>query len=172
MYNNLVLGATVAIALASCMTPASNPDRRNPMNEALAITYIDAVVKGDIKTMEELLTDDYRGYGPGIADSVNKVKEIENWKRNMDSLYVSIKYDRYGTLSTRVDSGRVAGDWVFDWARITLNYKSVEPPVTFWSHAVFRIKDGKINLSRVFYDRHDILRQRGYKLTPPTSTMN
>jgi ketosteroid isomerase-like protein len=170
MSNNLPLTALVVIFLSACMSPESRQHARDPVNEALVKAYVDAQLKADLQGMEDLLADNYRGYGPGIADSVNKTIELTNWKRNMDSVFSSIGYDRYGTLSTHVDSGRVAGDWVFDWALVTLNYKSGEAPVKFWSHAVFRIKDGKINLSRRFMDRYDTLRQRGFILTSSDST--
>lgn len=164
MNGNLPFTALVVIVLGACMSPESQQHARNPVNEALVKAYVDAVIKADMQGMGDLMADNYRGYGPGIADSVNKTTELANWKRSTDSVYASVEYNRYGTLSTHVDSGRVAGDWVFDWAQVTLNYRSGEPPVKYWSHAVFRIKDGKINLTRRFMDRYDILRQRGYTL--------
>ncbi len=41
------------------------------------------------------------------------------------------------------------------------------PSTTFWWNGVFRVQDGKIQMSRGFFDVNDILVQQGFKITPP-----
>ena len=164
-----ILALILAIIVAACMAPPTNNGGRNMDNEAIIVKYTDALINGRVDEMATYLADSYKVYGPALGDSTDKAAEINGWRRNWDSLYTSINYDRYAILSHHVDSGRVAGDWVFDWGVVTLNYKAGKTPVTFWWHGVHAVKDGKITLSRGFYDVNDILVQRGFTVAPPPS---
>jgi hypothetical protein len=162
-----VFALILAVVVAACMQPPSTNDGRNLSNEAIVVKYADALVNGRVDEMGTYLADNYKVYGPAMTDSATREQELQGWRNNWDSVYTSISYDRYAMLSTHVDSGRVAGDWVFDWGIVTLNFKSGKTPVNFWWHGVHRIKDGKIDLARGFYDVNDILVQRGFTVTPP-----
>lgn len=165
--------AVVAMAIASCSSPPpvvnENMYERNPANEAVVKKYIDAIVHGTLGAMDTLLADNYMGYGPATKDSTNKADNIAGWKHEWDSVYSSITYNRYAMLSVHIDSGRVAGDWVFDWGKATLNYRTGKTPVNFLFHAVYKMKDQKIIQETDFFDVNDILVQRGFTVTPPAA---
>ena len=163
-----IIPAIVVVLLTlMCCTPHANQDLRNPENEALAIKFIEAVLKPDFEVIEGFLSDDYKEYGPAAKDSVDRTTAIANWRKAWEEKYSSMTYDRYGTLSTTVPKGRVAGDWVLDWGKWTINYKDGRPSVTIWFHAALRMKDRKINRQRNFYDTGDIMGQQEFSFVPP-----
>lgn len=170
IINRVIIPATVVVfmGLAGC-TPHENHDQRNPKNEALVIKYFDAALKPDFETLEEFLSDEYKLFGPAVKDSVDRATFLASWRKSWDEEFSSMTYDRYGTLSTTVEEGRVAGDWVLDWGKWTIHYKNGKPPFTVWFHAALRVKNGKINRQRNFYDVSDILQQQGFKFVPPVS---
>ena len=120
--------------------------------------------------MDSLLADNYMGYGPSVNDSVNKADAIKNWKYNAENLYESIKYTRHQNLAVTVKEGEQAeaGDWVSNWAYLTIKYKDGRGPVNVWVNAVYKIENGKIARSRTFYNEADVLRQLGYTNVRPT----
>lgn len=157
----------IVIGIASC-TSNENMVQRNPANEAIVQKYFDAVLKGDLAGMEALLADNYVEYGPAVKDSMDRATSIAEWKKSWEG-FSSIEYDRYAMLSSNVPEGRVKGDWVFDWGRITANYKNGKQ-VTFDGHWVFKIENGKIAQQNNFYNVADILGQMNYTFTPPSDS--
>ena len=159
---HLTLFAILSIFLFSC---TSTSDKIKTENLALAKKFLHAVETSDVETMSSLLSDDYRGYGPSVGDSVNKEEALKNFKYNADNLYKSITYTRFQNIAITVKEGEEAepGDWVADWAYLTITYKDGRGPVNIWVNAVYKIKDGKINLSRTCYNEADVLRQLGYE---------
>jgi hypothetical protein len=119
--------------------------------------------------LNTLLADDYKGYGPSVGDSVTKKEALDNWKYNAENIYESIKYSRYQNIALSVPEGEQAeaGDWVSDWAYLTIKYKDGRGPVHVYVNAVYKVKDGKIMHSRAFYNEADVLRQLGYEFTKP-----
>jgi hypothetical protein len=160
----LLLIATICIGLFSCTSSALKKEKENL---ALAQKYMKAVETKNASAMDSLLADNYMGYGPSIGDSVNKKEAIDNWKYNAENLYESIEYTRHKNLAVTVKEGNAQGDWVLNWALLTLKYKDGRGPVTVWVNAVYRIENGKIVLSRTFYNEADALRQLGYSIVPP-----
>lgn len=157
----------IAISIVSCSTN-ENTVQRSPDNEALVQKYFDNVLKGDLTAMEGLLADNYKEYGPAVKDSMDRATSIAEWKKSFEE-FSSVEYDRYAILSTTVPEGRVAGDWVFDWGRVTVNYKNGKQ-VKFDGHWVFKVKDGKIIQQNNFYNVADILGQLNYTFTPPSDS--
>ena len=157
----------IAIGIVSC-TPNENTVQRNPDNEAIVQKYFDAVLKGDITTLESLLADNYKEYGPAVSDSMNRETSLNEWKKSWEQ-FSTITYDRYAILSSTVPEGRVKGDWVFDWGRVTANYKNGDQ-VKFDGHWVFKIANGKIVQQNNFYNVADILGQLKYTFTPPSDS--
>ncbi len=160
----LLLLATICIGLFSCTSSALKKEKENL---ALAQKYMKAVETKNAAAMDSLLADNYMGYGPSIGDSVNKKDAIDNWKYNAENLYESIVYTRHKNLAVTVKEGNAQGDWVLNWALLTLKYKDGRGPIQVWVNAVYRIENGKIVLSRTFYNEADALRQLGYSIEPP-----
>ena len=129
---------------------------------------MEAVETNNVAIMDSLLADNYMGYGPSVGDSTNKTNAIENWKYNAANLYESIKYTRHQNIAVTVTENDEAdaGDWVSNWAYLTIKYKDGRGPVNVWVNATYKIENGKIVRSRTFYNEADVLRQLGYTMQP------
>ena len=161
-----ILLIAVCSSIISC---TSSADKTKSENLAIAKRYVEAVETNNIAAMDSLLADNYMGYGPSVDDSTNKENAIKNWKYNAENLYESIKYTRYQNIAVTVtaDDEATPGDWVSNWAYLTIKYKDGRGPVNVWVNAVYRIENGKIVYSRTFYNEADVLRQLGYKSVMP-----
>ena len=156
--------AAICISFLACTSPA---EKKEKDNLAIARKYMEAVETKNVTVMDSLLADDYIGYGPSVGDSTNKEDAISNWKDNIESLYESIEYTRSKELAVSVTEGEAIGDWVLNWAYLTIKYKVGNEPVHLWVNAVYRIENGKIVQSRTFYNEADVLRQLHFMITPP-----
>ena len=167
-----ILSLCIPVALIGMISCNQAPKANNAMgdqNKATVDKYIQAVSSGDLTTMGDLLADGYKGYGPAQNDSTDKAKSLAGWKTNWDSLYSSIKYNRITAQNLSIAEGNGKGDWVLEWANITLNYKDGSPSATFPFHAAYQVENSKIVFSVVYYDLAGILRQRGYTFVPPAA---
>jgi hypothetical protein len=160
----LILITAAGFLLFSC----SGSGKTETENLAIAKKYMEAVESNNIAVMDSLLADNYIGYGPSVADSTNKADALANWKYNAENLYESIKYTRHQNIAVTVKEGEQAdpGDWVSNWAYLTIKYKGRENPVHVWVNAAYKIENGKIARSRTFYNEADVLRQLGYTMEP------
>jgi hypothetical protein len=159
---HLMLFAAISISLFSCTADA---DKKERASLAIANKYMEAVETNNPAIMDSLLADNYMGYGPSVGDSTNKKDAINNWKNNSANLYESIKYTRHQNIAVTVKDGEQAeaGDWVSNWAYLTIKYKDGRGPVNVWVNAVYKIENGKIARSRTFYNEADVMRQLGYE---------
>jgi ketosteroid isomerase-like protein len=160
----LIVLATIIISLFSCTSSALKKEKENL---AIAQRYMMAVENKNAAAMDSLLADNYIGYGPSVGDSTNKEDAINSWKYNAENLYESIEYTRYKNIAVTVKEGEAIGDWVLNWAYLTLKYKDGRGPVHIWVNVVYRIENGKIVQSRTFYNEADALRQLGYTIEAP-----
>ena len=160
----LILLATISISLFAC---TSSADKKEKANLAIAQKYMKAVETKNVALMDSLLADNYIGYGPSVGDSTNKEGAILNWKDNVENLYESIQYTRHKEIAVTVKEGEAMGDWVLNWAYLTIKYKVGNVPVNLWVNVVYRIENGKIVQSRTFYNEADVLRQLRYTIDPP-----
>jgi hypothetical protein len=80
-----------------------------------------------------------------------------------ENLYDKIEYTRTINIAATVKEGRHPGNFVSDWASIKITYKDGQGPIFLHMNAIYRIQDGKINMSRTFYNEADALRQLGYE---------
>jgi hypothetical protein len=158
----LIFLTAISIGLFSCNSASS--DNHKTENLAIAKKYMEAIEANNYALMDSLLADKYMGYGPSVIDSTNKADAIKNWKYNAENLYESIKYTRHKELTTTVTEGEAIGDWVLNWAYLTIKYKDGRGPVNLWVNAVYRIENGKIVHSRTFYNEADVMRQLGFKM--------
>jgi predicted ester cyclase len=142
-----------------------------PVNEGegqinIVYAYIDAVLNKDFTAMDTMLAPNFMAYGPAVTDSVNKSQEIDSWKKEWAETYDSITYNRITTVFKHIDSGNFAGDWVSDWANITLKYKNGKT-AKFGLNEVYKVVNSKIVLSSAYYDAAGIMKQLGYTFVPP-----
>jgi len=162
----LIILAAISIGLFSCNSGTT--DKNKTENLAIAKKYMEAVETNNAAIMDSLLADNYMGYGPSVSDSINKADAISNWKHNAANLYESVKYTRHQNMALTVGEGEQAdpGDWVSNWAYLTIKYKDGRGPVNVWVNAVYKIENGKIARSRTFYNEADVLRQLNYEMVP------
>ena len=139
----------------------------NTDNISVVERYATAVQSKNVDSMEALLSDDYMGYGPSFSDSINKADAIKNWKYLVANLYDSIKYTRSINMAAKITDGPHPGDYVTSWSSVSITYKNGKGPVNLLVNVVYRIENGKITLSRTFYDEADAMRQLGYQFVPP-----
>ena len=131
-----------------------------------------AVEAKNVAVMDSLLADNYIGRGPSVGDSVNKKEALNVFQTNAEQLYESFQYTRYKNLAVTVNEGEAVGDWVLNWAYLTIKYKDGRGPINLWVSAVYKIENGKIAESRTFYNEADALRQLGYSFAPPAQSNN
>jgi len=155
----LVAGGT----LFSC---TSSADKQKSESLAIAKRYMEAVETNNVAAMDSLLADNYMGYGPSVGDSVNKADALSSWKYIAESVYESVKYTRHQDIAVTVNEGDEInrGDWVSNWALLTIKYKDGRGPVNVWVNAIYKVENGKIARSRTFYNEADVLRQLGVGL--------
>ena len=160
----LIVLALISLSLFAC---TSSADKKEKANLAIAQKYMQAVETKNVELMDSLLADNYIGYGPSISDSTNKEGALLSWKSNTENLYESIEYTHHQEIATTVKEGRAKGDWILNWAFLTIKYKDGRGPVNLWVNVVYVIENGKIKMSRTFYNEADVLRQLNYKIDPP-----
>lgn len=157
---NLLLFLIVSMFVLACAD--GQQEKTDRENIAVIEKYIQAVQSKDTQTMSDLLADNYIGYGPSFADSTNKEQAIANWKDVAENLYEKIEYTRTVNIAAKVTDGRHPGNFVSDWASLKITYKDGRGPVFLTMNAVYRVENGKITMSRTFYNEADVLRQLGY----------
>jgi hypothetical protein len=153
------------MGLASCnqAAPVVNTDTKGDNNKAVVDKFLKAIRSGDIKTASDQLADNFMGYGPSIKDSSNREQFVDLWTKRWETELATVTYGRYGNVAVTIDSA----DWVSEWGRINATYKNGLPPIKFEYHGAFRMENGKIAMSAVFYNVADILEQQGYAFVPP-----
>lgn len=170
MKNNFIgVILIVAVSLANCTMPEKT-DKLGEQNKALVDKFLQAQLKGDVKTLDELLSDDFIDYSGVLADSSRKGAYLEKVKKAWEETYASGKYNRTARLAKtnkeNIPHETIAGDWVLEWGDITSNFKDGTTS-TIKFHAAFLVKEGKIKLITSFYNVADAMTQRGYKFIPP-----
>lgn len=139
----------------------------NTDNISVVERYAAAVQSKNVDSMAALLADDYVGYGPSFTDSINKAGAVANWRDLAANLYDSITYTRSVNLAAKITDGPHPGDYVSSWSSVRITYKNGKGPVNLLVNVVYRIENGKITMSRTFYDEADAMRQLGYQFVPP-----
>jgi hypothetical protein len=165
----LIVLALISLSLFAC---TSSADKKEKANLAIAQKYMKAVETKNVELMDSLLADNYIGYGPSVSDSTNKEEALASWKFNTENLYESIEYTHHQERAVTVKEGRAKGDWVLNWAYLTIKYKDGRGPVHIWVNVVYVIENGKIIMSRTFYNEADVLRQLNYTIEPPLESVD
>jgi ketosteroid isomerase-like protein len=135
--------------------------KNHDANIAVVKQYVAAVENLDYVAMEDLLADNYQGYGPSVGDTIGKIAAVENWKKNVEDLYEKIEYTRSQFAGVTITEGPNQGDWVANWAELKIGYKDGSN-VTTWANSNYLVENGRIVKSLTFYNEADILEQLGY----------
>jgi len=161
---NLIILAILSICIVAC---TSAIEKKQSENINLVKSYVAAVEKMDYAAMDDFLSDDYLGMGPSYGDSINKNDAITSWKYNVNEIYEKIHYNRSKFAAVHIPEGDNKGEWVANWAELTITYKNGRGSATIWANSNYLIENGKIKRSFTFYNEADALRQLGYKIVPP-----
>lgn len=135
-------------------------------NVELVKQYVEAVENLDYNAMENLLAENYEGYGPSAGDTIQKDAAVASWKKNVADLYEKIEYTRSQFAGVTISEGPNQGDWVANWAELKIDYKDGES-VTIWANTNYKIENGKIVRTITFYNEADVLEQLGYVFINP-----
>jgi ketosteroid isomerase-like protein len=155
------------ISCSSNFTSGGDPQQKID----LVHQYIDAITKQDVEVMKNLLSDDFKSYGPAMNTEVSKSQNISDWERGWEERIVSMKYKRMHSGLITIEKGKSAGEWVTEWGQVTALYKDGKT-VKFWFNGLYKVADGMITEARVVYDNMDILTQLGYKFMPPSDIID
>ncbi|MGB5404351.1 MAG: nuclear transport factor 2 family protein [Robiginitalea sp.] len=128
--------------------------------------YVDAVEALDYDAMENLLAENYEGFGPSAGDTIHKAAAVESWKKSVDELYEKISYNRSQFAGVTIPEGPNQGDWVANWAELKIDYKD-GASATIWVNTNYQIVNGKISKTLTFYNEADVLEQLGYVFIDP-----
>jgi len=164
MVERLIITFLSLLFISAC----SQADNQIADNIGLIEKYVKAVEEKDYATMESLLADNYKGYGPSHSDSTNRTEALTSWKENIENLYQSISYNRSRMAALTIPEGPNKGEWVSNWAELEIKYKDGRGPVIIWANTNYEIEHGKIVKSYTFYNEADALRQLGYELVKET----
>jgi len=148
----------IAVVILGCTPSVNNTEK----NIALIEDYIKAVEELNSEGMDNLLADEYIGYGPSHDNEINKEGAINNWKEFSTNLYKSIKYTKSKTIAVNIPDGENKGEWVTTWAELHIIYKETNEEVTLWSNSLYQIENEKIIKSFTIYNEADALHQLGY----------
>lgn len=156
-----------AMALVPILFSCTSNNDAAEKNEALIEQYVQAVESLDYNAMGMMLAENYIGLGPSFNDSIGKSQAVENWKYNVENLYHSIDYNKSRNAALEISSGNNQGNWVSNWAELSIVYKSGKGPVTIWANTIYQIENDKIVRSYTFYNEADVLEQLGYVFVNP-----
>lgn len=151
--------SVISFFMAACSDTGQS--KTDAENIAVIEKYIQAVESKDTETMSDLLAENYIGYGPSYYDTINKEQAIASWKDVSENLYDKIEYTRTVNIAATITEGPHPGNWVSDWASLKITYKDGSGPVFMTINATYRVENGKITVSRSFYNEADVLRQLG-----------
>ena len=154
------------LVLTTLFMSCSQPNN-NKANVALIESYVQAVENLDYEAIEGVLDDNYVGLGPSFGDSIRKPEVIETMKVNFEFLYESIDYEKSRSIAVDIVEGDEQGEWVSNWAELTITYKEDQNRVRLWTNSVYKIENGKIVKSFTFYNEADALEQLGYVFINP-----
>jgi len=153
---NIAIILIIATTLISCKQKEDHSKENIELIEA----YIKSVENLNSDAMDTILADDYIGYGPTYNSSIGKEDAINNWKETSKNLYKSIKYSKNRNIAVSIPDGENKGDWVTNWAELTITYKKDNKEVTLWANTLYQVENGKI--SYTIYNEADALNQLGY----------
>ena len=150
------------------ISACSQADKQTADNIGLIEKYVKAVEGKDYTTMESLLAENYKGYGPSHSDSTSKTAALASWRYNIENLYQSISYERSMIAAVTIITGPNMGEWIANWAELKIKYRDGRGPVIIWANTNYQIENGKIVKSYTFYNEADALKQLGYELLDRT----
>jgi hypothetical protein len=154
----LILLIVILSVITSCKKSEDNSEK----NIAIVEQYIQAVENLNTEGMDKILAEDYIGYGPNYGSTINKEDALKNWKNFSTNLYKSIDYEKSRNIAVSITEGENMGEWVTNWAELTIVYKKDNAEVKLWANTLYQIDNDKIVKTYTIYNEADALNQLGY----------
>lgn len=154
-----------AFILALIFSACNVTDKQAQGNLELVEKFQQAITNHNVEVIKDILADNYVGYGPSIGDSMKKDDAILNWDYNMQHLYERLEFKRIENIAITNNNEQRKGEWVSSWGKMYLKFKDLGNESTIWANTIYKIEDGKIVKSFIFYNEADALRQAGYNYT-------
>lgn len=143
---------------------AFNPNADRDVN--MVTDFMQAfLVDKDFDKARQYFKPDAIDYGPGYGDSAN-VDQMIQMQQKLDSTVTDWNIQYFVKFSVSVKEGDQQGDWVLLWGNVSSTNKSGKT-ITVPFNSVFKIEDEKIAMEVDYYDNMSIVKQLGYKITPP-----
>jgi hypothetical protein len=160
---NMIRALLVPLAIVLMAGCTAMPENQETNLELIG-NYVKAVENLDYDAMANYLADDYIGIGPSVGDSIDKAGAIANWVEFTTNLYESIHYDLSRNIAVTIKDGDNKGEWVSNWAELTIRYKWQPGTVTIFANTLYQIENGMIKKSYTLYNEADALRQLGFSI--------
>lgn len=145
-----------------------NPDFEADIEliEALQVHFLN----GDAAAMDTLLHADYMASGPDAGTLLTRQEEMDGWiefAANTENAGLSQTVYYSFIVDEFEDRPELLGKWVLMWADMHYNRISDGAEIRFPLHVAFKLEDGKLMYSQVYYDRLKIYQDLGYELVLP-----
>lgn len=137
--------------------PTAEPDMK------VVSDFVNALTAGNIDQAKGLMSAGFKGYGPSATDSATIQQLVATWQENYKMQ--SNRKTSFVTQTFKVLSGNLQGNWVSLWGDYTFTQSG--KTITFPYQYTAMVADGKIVMSRIYYDVLSIATQLGSKLVPP-----
>ncbi len=135
--------------------------------QELVQNYVQALQAGDVAAMNAVLDENAMVYGLGGGlDSLN-VSQHKAYYENSTATYEH-KISQALYLPVKVTNNWNEGEWVLAWGTNTVTDKKSGISIPIPYHTANLVQNGKIIMTRYFYDVLNIAESQGYTLTPPS----
>ena len=167
------LKTTIVIAILLLLTPSITNAQKSTLEfknavsaETVVKSYVNALQKGDVTTMNAQLSKDAMSYGLGGGlDSLNVKQHKEYYKESTSNYTHSITRDVY--LPIKVTDNWNEGEWILAWGTNTITNKKSDKKTAVPYHIAFVVANNKITHMYYFYDMSNFLKSNGWTITPP-----
>ncbi|MCP9756873.1 nuclear transport factor 2 family protein [Lacihabitans sp. CCS-44] len=121
------------------------------VNIAMAQGYLASLLNGDGGEAEKMVTANFMAYGPAASDSATFAQVKTQWANNGTS---RTKQDAgiFASSCLTVTEGPLVGDWVSLWGTYVANDNKTGKDIKVPWHSVFKIDDGKIRQTNIWFD--------------------
>jgi hypothetical protein len=155
-----LLCASVSITSAQTV---EHPNAQRDVNNFKAART--AYNTGDWTAYLSFFTADAMAYNVGGLDSIKVTDLVARQKADRDK-YTSVTTGNGTILPLNVAEGRLQGDWILEWNKHTAVRKDGSKE-SFQYHIACQMIDGKCRRITYYYDEASLMKQQGWKFTPP-----
>jgi ketosteroid isomerase-like protein len=131
--------------------PTYHVSENDAANIAIVTNYLNSLVTGDGSVAQGLVNANFMSYGPSVGDSATIEQVMAQWVTNA-ATRTEQEAGLFASNGLTVTDGPFTGDWVMLWGRYTCNDNKSGLDLTVPWHSVNKIENGKISLTRAWFD--------------------